>query len=53
MFSMMQTAIENGLHPYKYLTWLLKDANNINLTDSGIVRTTTFLECTIRVKTCK
>ena len=28
MFSLIQTAIENGLDPYKYLTWLLKTANN-------------------------
>ena len=27
MFSLIQTAIENGLDPYKYLTWLLKTAN--------------------------
>ena len=24
MFSLIQTAIENGLEPYRYLTWLLK-----------------------------
>ena len=24
MFSLIQTAIENGLDPYKHLTWLLK-----------------------------
>ena len=24
MFSLIQTAIENGLDPYKYLTWLLR-----------------------------
>ena len=32
MFSLIQTAIENGLDPYKYLTWLLKAANNADLT---------------------
>ena len=34
MFSLIQTAIENGLDPYKYLTWLLKDANNADLTQA-------------------
>ena len=33
MFSMIQTAIENKLDPYRYLTWLLKEANNADLTD--------------------
>ena len=32
MFSLIQTAIENGLDPYQYLTWLLKEANNADLT---------------------
>ena len=31
MFSMIQTAIENGLDPYKYLTWLLKTAKDSDL----------------------
>ena len=31
MFSLIQTAIENGLDPYKYLTWLLKTANTADL----------------------
>ena len=39
MFSLIQTAIENGLDPYRYLTWLLKTASNADLTDSQIVRT--------------
>ena len=26
IFSLIQTAIENGLDPYKYLTWLIKIA---------------------------
>ena len=34
MFSLIQAAIENGLDPYKYLTWLLKDANNADLTQA-------------------
>ena len=32
MFSLIQTAIENGLDPYRYLTWLLKNVNNADLT---------------------
>ena len=32
MFSLIQTAIENELDPYRYLTWLLKNANNADLT---------------------
>ena len=31
MFSLIQTAIKNNLDPYKYLTWLLKSANNADL----------------------
>ena len=31
MFSLIQTAIENGLDPYQYLTWLLKTANSADL----------------------
>ena len=33
MFSLIQTAIENRLDPYRYLVWLLKTANGIDLTD--------------------
>ncbi len=33
IFSMIQTAIENELEPYRYLTWLLKAANNAELTN--------------------
>ena len=32
MFSLIQTAIENGLDPYKYLTWLMKTAKDADLT---------------------
>ena len=32
------TAVENGLDPYKYLTWLLKTANNADLTDAEVVQ---------------
>ena len=38
MFSMIQTAIENGLDPYRYLTWLLKTANNADLNDGQTVQ---------------
>lgn len=38
MFSMIQTAIENGLDPYRYLTWLLKTANNADLNDRQTVQ---------------
>ena len=37
MFSLIQTAIESGLDPYRYLTWLLKTANNADLKNSEIV----------------
>ena len=38
MFSLIQTAIENGLDPYKYLTWLLKQAKDANLTDTQTIQ---------------
>jgi hypothetical protein len=38
MFSLIQTAIENGLDPYRYLTWLLKQAKDADLTDSETVK---------------
>ena len=38
MFSMIQTAIENGLDPYKYLTWLLKQGKDADLTDAETVQ---------------
>ncbi len=39
MFSLFQTAIENGLDPYKYLTWLLKTVKDANLTEEGTLQT--------------
>ena len=39
IFSMIQTAIENGLDPYKYLTWLLKTAKDAYLTDEETIQT--------------
>ena len=38
MFSLIQTAIENGLDPYNYLTWLLRKAKDADLTDAEIVK---------------
>ena len=38
MFSLIQTAIENGLDPYQYLTWLLKSANNADMDDIEVVQ---------------
>lgn len=39
MFSLIQTAIENGLDPYKYLTWLLRKAKDTDLTDEHAIQT--------------
>lgn len=38
MFSLLQTAIENGMDPYNYLTWLLRKAKNADLTDTETVQ---------------
>ena len=38
MFSLIQTALENGLDPYNYLTWLLKQAKDSDLTDTETVK---------------
>ena len=38
MFSLIQTAIENGLDPYRYLTWLMKTANTADLADPKAVQ---------------
>ena len=38
MFSLIQTAIENGLEPYKYLTWLMKTAKDANLENPETVQ---------------
>ena len=37
MFSLIQTAIENGLDPYKYLTWLLKTAKDADMENAEAV----------------
>ena len=38
IFSMIQTALENQLDPYRYLTWLLKMANGTDLTRPDILQ---------------
>ena len=38
MFSLIQSAIENGLDPYRYLTWLLKTTKDADLTDVQVVK---------------
>lgn len=38
IFSMIQTALENGLDPYRYLTWLMKTASKTDLsTDENLL----------------
>ena len=38
IFSLIQTAIENGLEPYKYLTWLMKTAKDADLSQEDMIR---------------
>ena len=38
MFSLIQTAIENGLDPYKYLTWLMKTAKDADLSQEDMIQ---------------
>ena len=38
MFSMIQTAIENSLDPYAYLTWLLKMAKDADLSQESVLQ---------------
>jgi hypothetical protein len=38
MFSLIQTARENGLDPYRYLTYVFHTAPNLDLKDSGTVQ---------------
>ena len=38
IFSILQTAMENGLDPYRYLTWLLKSASSLDLADPEQIR---------------
>ena len=39
MFSLIQTSIENGLDPYKYLTWLMKTAKDTELSQEDTIHT--------------
>lgn len=38
IFSLIQMAFENDLEPYRDLTWLLKDANTADLSQSEAVQ---------------
>ena len=38
MFSLIQTAIENGLDPYRYLTWLMKTAKDADLSQEIVIQ---------------
>ncbi len=38
IFSMIQTAVENELDSYRYLTWLMKVSNNASLMDVHAVQ---------------
>ena len=38
MFSLIQTAIENGLDPYRYLTWLMKTAKDADLSQEKVIQ---------------
>ena len=35
MFSIIQTAIENGLDPYRYLLWILRNAPGLSEEDAA------------------
>ena len=37
LFSMIQTAKENGLDPFRYLTWVLKNAPYLNMSNPADV----------------
>ena len=38
IFSLIQTAIENGLDPYRYLTWLLSSAAEMEMAQPDVVQ---------------
>ena len=38
IFSLIQTAIENGLDPYRYLTWILSSAPEMDLAQPDVVQ---------------
>jgi transposase len=39
MFSIIETAKENGLNPYAYLTYIFKKAPNLNMEDPEMLKT--------------
>ncbi len=39
IFSLIQTALENGLNPYTYLTWLMKAAKDADLLQEDTIQT--------------
>ena len=38
IFSLIHTAMENGLEPYKYLTWLMKTAKDADLSQEDMIQ---------------
>ena len=38
MFSLIQTAIKNGLDSYRYLTWLMKTAKDTDLSQENMIQ---------------
>lgn len=44
--SLIETAKENGLDPYRYLLWVLRNAPAMSQTDEGLGRTTRACQCT-------
>lgn len=38
VFSMIQTAIENNLDPYRYLVWLMKTASHANMENPEVIQ---------------
>ena len=38
IFSMIQTALENQLDPYRYLTWLLQTACGLDMADPAVIQ---------------
>lgn len=37
-FSLIQTAIENNLDPYRYLTWLMKTASHVDMENPEVIQ---------------
>ena len=38
MFSLIQTALENGLASYRYLTWLMNTVNDVDISQEDTIR---------------